>query len=284
MTRDPGAGASSAAVQRADQRVRQVPAPRIGAAADQGVPGEPGHRQQPGVVAGQHRHCPRAGAAHGHDHAAGPARDIGAAHLAQVAADQPGAGPEADQPGRPHPPLAGGLRVRQCQEPGDLRRAAGLPGPLPGQRQVRRIELGHHPAPGEPQVRAQRAARRTRQPRRAPGEPLGGRRVQQHLRHRLQPQPDCPVREPARRPQQVLRPFPAFRPGPGDHVPRERGRRRRHRRRPPPPDIGGNLSIRRTHTALILYGMRRMQDPAATMAACRPPWPSRPAPKPSPPR
>ena len=77
------------------------------------VPADARRGQQPGVVAGQHRHGPRAGAAHGHDHAAGPARDVGAAHLAQVAADQPGAGAQADQPRRPHPPLRRGLGVRE---------------------------------------------------------------------------------------------------------------------------------------------------------------------------
>ena len=40
---------------------------------------------------------------------------------------------EADQPGRAHPPLRGGLGVRQGEEPADLRRAVRLPGPLPGQ-------------------------------------------------------------------------------------------------------------------------------------------------------
>jgi hypothetical protein len=63
------------------------------------------------VVAGQHRHGARAGAAHGHEHAAGPARDVGAAHLAQVTADQPGAGAQADQPRGAHPPLTGRLGV-----------------------------------------------------------------------------------------------------------------------------------------------------------------------------
>ena len=48
----------------ADQRVRQVPAARIGAAADQPLPGGPGRRQQRRVVAGQHRHGARPGTAH----------------------------------------------------------------------------------------------------------------------------------------------------------------------------------------------------------------------------
>ena len=56
---------------------------------------------------------PSARAAHGHDHAAGPARHVAAAHVAQVAADQPGAGAQADQPRRPHPPLRRGLGVRK---------------------------------------------------------------------------------------------------------------------------------------------------------------------------
>ena len=62
------------------------------------------------------------GTAHGDDHAAGPARDVAAAHAAQVPADQPGASPQADQPGRPRPPLRRGLRVRQREEAADLRR------------------------------------------------------------------------------------------------------------------------------------------------------------------
>jgi hypothetical protein len=65
------------------------------------------------MVAGQDRHGARAGAAHDHEYAAGPARHVGAAHLAQVGADQPGAGAQADQPRRPHPPLRGGLGVRE---------------------------------------------------------------------------------------------------------------------------------------------------------------------------
>ena len=219
------------AIQRADQRIRQVPAARIDAAADQPAPGGPRRGQQPGVVTGKDRHRPRAGAAHGHDHAAGPARHVGAAHVAQVAADQPGAGAQADQPRRPHPPLAGGLGIGERQIPVDLRRAIRCLGPLPRQRKIRRIELRHHPAADEPQVRAQRPPRHAGQPRRAPGEPLGHGRVQQHLRHRLQPQPDAVVGELARRPQQVLRPLPPRRSRLGDHVPGERRRQRRHRRR-----------------------------------------------------
>ena len=57
-------GQAAPAVQRPDQRARQVPAARIGAAADQAGPGRPRGGQQPGVVAGQHRHGPRPRAAH----------------------------------------------------------------------------------------------------------------------------------------------------------------------------------------------------------------------------
>ena len=202
----------ASAVQRNDQRVRQVPAARTGPAADQPGPGERRGGQQPGVIAIQHRHGARSRAADGHEHAAGPAHDVAAAHIAQVAADQPGAGAQADQPGRPHPPLSRGLGIRQRQEPGDLRRAVRCLGPLPGQRQVRRIQLRHDPAADEPQVRAQRPPCHAGQARRAPGEPLGHRRVQQHLRHRLKAQPEAVISELARRPQQVLRPLPPLRP------------------------------------------------------------------------
>ena len=68
------------------------------AAGDQPGPGERRRGQQPVVVAGQHRHRPRPGAADGHDHPAGAADHVGAAHGAQVGADQPGAGAQADQP------------------------------------------------------------------------------------------------------------------------------------------------------------------------------------------
>ena len=67
-------GQPAPAVQRPDERVRQVPAARIGAAADQPGPGGPGRGQQPGVVTGQHRHRARPGAADGDHHPAGPAR------------------------------------------------------------------------------------------------------------------------------------------------------------------------------------------------------------------
>ena len=102
------------------------------------VPAKRRRGQQPVVVAGQHRHRPGPGAADGDDHPAGPAGHVGAADGAQVGADQPGAGAQADQPGRPHPPRRGGLGVGQGEIPGDLRRAVGLLGPLPRQRHIRR--------------------------------------------------------------------------------------------------------------------------------------------------
>ena len=81
---------------------------------------------------------------------------------------QPGAGAQADQPGRAHPPRGGGLRISQRQVPGDLRRAVGRLGPLPGQRRIRRRQRGDHPPGQEPQVGPQRAARRAGQPGRGP--------------------------------------------------------------------------------------------------------------------
>ena len=93
------------------------------------------------------------GPAHRDHHPGGPARHVGAAHVPQVTADQASAGPEADQARRAHPPPGRGLRVRQRQEAADLLRAVGLLGPLPGQRQVRGIQLRHDLAADEPQVR-----------------------------------------------------------------------------------------------------------------------------------
>ena len=111
------------------------------------------------MVAGQYRHCPRPRAAHGDDHAAGAGDHVGAADLPQVTADHPGAGAQADQPRRPRPARGCGLRVRQRQVAGDLRRAVRGLGPLPGQRRVRRVQLRDHPAGDEPLVGAQDAAR-----------------------------------------------------------------------------------------------------------------------------
>src|SRR5260370_541550 len=53
----------------------------------------------------------------GDDPPAGPADHVGAADGAQAAADQPGAGTQADQPGRPHPPRERGLASASARNP-----------------------------------------------------------------------------------------------------------------------------------------------------------------------
>ena len=130
----------------------------IGPAADRRGPGGRRRGQQPAVAAGQHRHDPGPGAADG-DHDPPDRQITPVPRTAQVGADQPGAGAQADQPGGPHPARQRGLRVRQRQVPGDLRRAGRLLGPLPGQRHIRRGQLRDHPPGDEPQAGAQRAPR-----------------------------------------------------------------------------------------------------------------------------
>ena len=202
-------------------------------AGDQAGPGELRGGQQELVVAGQHRHGPRPPAAHLHDDAAGPAGDVAAADGPQVGADQPGACSQADQPGGAHPPRGRGLGVREREIAVDLRRGYRAPWPARGAVACPPGELRDHLPGQEPQVGPQRPPRHARQPGRVRGEPLDHRRVQQHLRDRLQAQPDRPVREPARRPQQVLRPLPPARRRLAHHGPGERRGLRRHRRRPP---------------------------------------------------
>ena len=85
-------GQPGPAGQQPGQRGGDVPAAGIGSAADRRGPGKACRGQQPLVVAGQDRPTQGPGAAHGNYHPAGPAGDIGAAHGAQVGADQPGAG------------------------------------------------------------------------------------------------------------------------------------------------------------------------------------------------
>jgi Rhodopirellula transposase DDE domain len=155
-----------------------------------------------------------------HDTAAFAVESIRHWWKAAGSSDYPAA--QADQPGRAHPPLRRGLRPRQRQEPGDLRRAVRGLGPFPRQRRVGRVKMRHHAAADEPQVRPQRPPRRRRQAGRAPGEPLGCRRVQHHLRHQVKAQRRRVIGELTGRPQQVLRPFPALRPGARDHVVGER--------------------------------------------------------------
>jgi hypothetical protein len=185
------------------------------------------------VVAGQDRHHPRPAAAHVDDDTAGAAGDVAAADAAQAGADQPGTGPQADQPGRPHPPRQGGLGVRERQVAGDLRGTIGGLAPLPGQRRVRGSQCGNDTAGQKPQVGAQRAARRAGQARSADREPPGHRGMQQHLRDRIQAQADRVISELARRPQQALRPLPAAR---RHHYPGEIRRLWRHRGRLPSGD------------------------------------------------
>ena len=246
------------AVQGGGQRVRDVPPARVGAAADQAGPRGRSSGQQPALVARDDGNRPCTRAPDCHDHAAGPAADVGAPDVAQVAADQPGAGPQADQRRHPHPPRCRGLRIGQRQVAGDLRRAVRLFRAFPRQWQVRRVELRDDTPADKPQVRPQRPPRRARQARRAPGEPLGGRRVQHHPGREFQARRRRVTGELPSGPQQVLRALPAFRGRLRDHVPGERSRLRRHRRRFPPPDTGGNVSIR--HTALILKCMRGTGD------------------------
>ena len=50
------------------------------------------------MVAGQDRNRPRAPPGNLHDHAAGAAQHVAAAHRAQVSADQPGAGARQTSP------------------------------------------------------------------------------------------------------------------------------------------------------------------------------------------
>ena len=167
------------------------------------------------------------------DDAAGPAGDVGAAHGAQVGADQPGACAR----GRPARRRASAARPSAARPPapGSRRSAPGYRGPWPARGAAARPRApaaGRRPGE-EPQVRAQRAPRHAGQARRVRGEPLDHRRVQQHLRHRLQAQPDPVAGELARGPQQVLRPVPPARRRAGSRQPGEHGRLRRDRRRPP---------------------------------------------------
>ncbi len=171
-------------------------------------------------------------------------QQMSAAYLPQVGADQPGARPEADQGGRAHPPRQRRLGGGQGEVAVDLGTAIRCLGPLAGQRRIRRAQLRNDGPGQEPQVRPQYPAGRPGQARRAGGEPLDHRRVQQHLRYRLQAQP-CPVSgELPRGPQQVLGPVPAIRSRLPDDGAGEGGSRGRYRRRPPGGDVAGGLRHR----------------------------------------
>ena len=104
---------SPPAVQGDDQRTSQVPAAGIGPAADQGIPGEPGGGQQPGMVAGQHRHGARAGAAH-RDH---DPPDRRATSLPRTSRRSERISP-ARRPGRPAPPRASAAPSWAARPPG----------------------------------------------------------------------------------------------------------------------------------------------------------------------
>jgi hypothetical protein len=238
--------------QRPGQRVADVMPCRVGAAGEQLPAGELRGLQKPGVVAGQHRHCPRrAAAADGHDDTVAAPADVSTANVAQVGADQPGAGAEADQRGGAHPPRRRGLGIGERQVAADLGGIIGSLGPLAGQRRVRRVQVRHHPPRDEPQVRAQRAAGRPGQPRRVRGEPLDHRRVQQHGRHRLQLQPDAVTGELPGRPQQVPGPVPAVRPARRHHLPGERCGLGGRRRWLPARGVAGIAVSPRVHTVDI---------------------------------
>jgi hypothetical protein len=64
--------------------------------------------------------------------------------------------------------------------------------------------------------------------------------VQQHLRHRVQPERDRVGRQPGRRPQQRVRPRPGGRHRRARHLPGEARRLAAHRCRLPARDIAGD--------------------------------------------
>jgi hypothetical protein len=135
----------------------------------------------------------------------GPAGDVAAADVPQVGADQAGAGAQADQPCRARLPRRRRLRRGQRQEAADLRSGIRGLGPLPRQRRILRVQ-GRDDGPAEePQVRAQRPPGGPGQARRVHSESPGHRRVQQHLRRRIQAERDRPAGQLAGGPQQVTR-------------------------------------------------------------------------------
>ena len=77
--------------------------------------------------------------------------------------------------GRPGPPRASaapvGCASASARYP-PISAGCRAVGPFPGQRQIRRIQVRHHRAADEPQVRAQRPPCHPGQPGSAPGEPL----------------------------------------------------------------------------------------------------------------
>jgi len=125
--------------QRPGQRVGDVAPLGQLAPGEEVLAGERGCFQQPLLITGQHRHRPRCPAAHLDDDTAGPAADVGAADVAQVRADQPGARAQAPQRRCAGPPARRRLGISQpgtrrsrpqSKEPWPARgAAAGPPGP-----------------------------------------------------------------------------------------------------------------------------------------------------------
>ena len=146
-------------------------------------------------------------------------------------------------PGRV-PPRRRGLGGGAGEIAVDLRLPIRGLGVLAGQRRVRRGQRRNDHPGQEPQVGAQRPPGHPRQPRRVRGKPLDHRGVQQHPWHRIQAQPDRPVREPACGPQQVLRPFPPTRRRLGHDCPGEASGLRGHRGRLPAGDVAGDPGLR----------------------------------------
>ena len=114
------------------------------------------------------------------------------------------------------------------------------------------------------------------QARRVRGEPLDHRRVQQHLRHRLQAQPDRRSQRAFPRPQQVLRPSRPSGAAASRRAGRSRGRGG-HRRRPPGGDVAGHPAVIQS---LILQdmpepGTPRCHDENVSPTRARKPGPPR---------
>ena len=182
----------------------------IGPADDQPGPGEPRRGQQRCRGSGKGP-APSAAGRRARSTTTPPERQ--ATSLPRTprrsAADQAGAGAQADQPGRAHPPRA---RWAARQPARDSRRSPpGCTAPWPA-RGAAAASAGdqcrdHLPGRGTAGWSAASAAPSRTGPART-GEPLDHRRVQQHLRDRLQPQRDSVGRQPGRRPQQVRSPAP----------------------------------------------------------------------------
>ena len=100
------AGAARSRRQRGDQRGGHVAPGRAVPPVTRFFPANAAGRAAP-VVAGQHRHGPRPGAPHGHDHPAGPADHVAAADVPQVTRISPAPAPRLTA-GRAHPPRGRG--------------------------------------------------------------------------------------------------------------------------------------------------------------------------------